>query len=68
MWALWGIAVLFLTVGSVGEGWAVEQFLDALDGNPPDWSLVYGHGHHDSGLDERLFTLNREQDAKRVAL
>jgi len=99
MWALWGIAVLFLTVGSVGEGRAedaigtkplltiarkdlhsilppdchilidphsIEQFLDALDGNPPDWSLVYGHGHHDSGLDERLFTLNREQDAKRV--
>ena len=98
MWALWVIAVLFLTVGSVGEGWAeeaigtrplltiahkdlhiilppdchilidphsIEQFLDALDGNPPDWGLVYGHGHHDSAHDERLFTLNRERDAKR---
>ncbi len=99
MWALWVIAVLFLTAGSVGEGWAedaigarplltiahkdlhtilppdchilidphsIEQFLDALDGNPPDWGLVYGHGHHDPGHDERLFTLNRERDAKRA--
>ena len=99
MRALWVIAVLFLTVGSVGEGWAedaigtrslltiarkdlhsilppdchilidphsIEQFLDALDGYPPDWGLVYGRGHHDPGLDERLFTLNRERDAKRA--
>jgi len=99
MWALWGIAVLALTVGSVGEGWAedalgtrplltvapknlhtilpsgcyilidphsIEQFLDALDGTPPDWGLVYGHGHHDIAHDERLFTLNRERDAKRA--
>ena len=99
MWALWGIAVLFLTVGSVGEGRAedalgtrplltiapkdlhtilppdshilidprsIEQFLDALDETPPDWSLVYGHGHHGSARDERLFTLNRERDAKRA--
>jgi len=99
MWVLWVIAVLFLTVGSVGEGWAedaigtrplltiahkdlhsilppdchilidphsIEQFLDALDGNPPDWGLVYGHGHHDPDHDERLFTLNRERDAKRA--
>ena len=98
MWALCVIAVLLLTVGSVGEGWAedtlgtrplltiarkdlhtilpadcyilidphsIERFLDALDGNPPDWSLVYGHGHHDPALDERLFTLNRDRDAKR---
>ncbi len=98
MWALWVIAVLSLTVGSVGEGWgedtigsrplltirrselstilppdyrilidpySIEQFLDALDGTPPDWGLVYGHGHHDPGHDERLFTLNRERDSKR---
>ena len=98
MWALWVIAVLFLTVGSVGGGWAedaigtrplltiarkdlhtilpsdchilidphsIEQFLDVLDGNPPDWGLVYGHGHHDPALDERLFMLNRDRDAKR---
>jgi hypothetical protein len=99
MWALWVIAVLFLTGGSVREGWAedaigtrplltiarkdlhrilppdchiligshsIEQFLEALDGTPPDWGLVYGHGHRDSALDERLFTLNRERDAKRT--
>ena len=99
MWALCVITVLFLTVGSVGEGWAedaigtrplltiarkdlhtilppdchflidphaIEQFLDALDGSPPNWGLVYGRGHHDSDHDERLFTLNRERDAKRV--
>ena len=99
MWVLWVIAVLFLTVGSVGEGWAedaigtrplltiahkdlhtilppdchilidphsIEQFLDALDGNPPDWGLVYGHGHHDPDINERLFTLNRNRDAKRA--
>jgi hypothetical protein len=99
MWALWLVAVLLLTVGPVGEGWAedaigtrplltiapkdlhtilppdchilidphsIEQFLDVLDGKPPDWGLVYGHGHHDPALDERLFTLNRDRDAKRA--
>ena len=45
---------------------SIEQFLDALDKTPPDWGLVYGHGHHDSARDERLFTLNRERDAKRA--
>ena len=98
MRALWVIVILFLTVGSVGEGWAedalgmrplltiarkdlptilpldchilidprsIEELLDALDGSPPNWDLVYGHGHHDSSLDERLFSLNRERDAKR---
>jgi hypothetical protein len=99
MRALWVITVLFLAVGSAGDGWAedalgtrplltitrkdlftvlppdshiltdphsIEQLLDTLDGNPPDWGLVYGHGHHDSGLDERLFALNRERDTKRA--
>lgn len=99
MWALWGIAVLFLAVGSVGEGRAedalgarplltiapkdlhtilppnahilldprsIEQFLDALDKSPPDWDLVYGHGHHNSDHDDRLFALNRERDVKRA--
>jgi len=45
---------------------SIEQFLDALDERPPIWNVVYGRGHHDSGLDERLFTLNRERDAKRA--
>ena len=99
MRALWVITILFLTIGSGGEGWtedilgtrplltfarkdlhtilpsdchilidphSIEQFLDALDGSPPDWGLVYGHGHHDPDHDERLFTLNRERDAKRA--
>jgi hypothetical protein len=44
---------------------SLEQFLEALDEAPPDWAAVYGHGHHDSGHDERLFDLNRERDAKR---
>ncbi len=99
MWSRWVIAALFLTVGSVGDGWAedaigtrplltiarkdlhtilppdchilinphsIEQFLDALDRSPPDWGLVYGHGHHDPALDERLFALNRNRDAKRA--
>ena len=46
---------------------AIEQFLDELDGAPPDWATVYGHGHHDSDHDDRLFALNRERDAKREA-
>jgi hypothetical protein len=99
MRALWVIAILLSTVGSIGEGWAedalgmrplltiarkdlptilppdchilidprsIEELLDALDGRPPNWDVVYGHGHHDSGLDERLFSLNRERDAKRA--
>jgi hypothetical protein len=44
---------------------AIERFLDELDGDPPDWQTVYGHGHHDPGHDDRLFALNRERDAKR---
>lgn len=43
----------------------IEQFLAALDGTPPDWAQLYGHGHHDPGHDERLFALNRERDARR---
>lgn len=43
----------------------IEQFLAALDGSPPDWAQVYGHGHHDPGHDDRLFALNRERDARR---
>jgi hypothetical protein len=93
------MVVLFLAVGSIGEGWAedslgvrplqkiapkdlhkilpadshhlidprsIEEFLDALDTNPPDWGLVYGHGHHNPERDERLFSLNRERDAQRA--
>jgi hypothetical protein len=45
---------------------AIEAFLVALEGAPPDWATVYGHGHHDPGHDERLFNLNRERDAARA--
>ena len=45
---------------------SIEQFLAVLDGAPPDWAMVYGHGHHDPEHDERLFMLNRERDAKRA--
>ncbi|HKC92646.1 MAG TPA: hypothetical protein VKB81_01370 [Nitrospira sp.] len=45
---------------------SVEQFLIELDVSPPDWAMVYGHGHHDPGHDDRLFELNRERDAKRA--
>ena len=44
---------------------AIEAFLTALDGVPPDWATVYGHGHHDPGHDDRLFNLNRDRDAAR---
>lgn len=44
---------------------AIEAFLAALEGAPPDWATVYGHGHHDPEHDERLFSLNRERDAAR---
>ncbi len=44
----------------------IEEFLIALDGQPPDWRALYGNGHGDSGLDDRLFALNRERDAKRA--
>jgi hypothetical protein len=43
----------------------IEAFLASLEGTPPDWATVYGHGHHDPGHDERLFNLNRERDAAR---
>jgi hypothetical protein len=44
---------------------AIEAFLPALDGTPPDWAEVYGHGHHDPDHNDRLFNLNRERDAAR---
>ncbi len=44
---------------------AIEQFLRELDGAPPDWVTLHGHGHEDPAHDERLFNLNRERDTKR---
>lgn len=48
------------------EPQTIEDFLSALDGQPPDWRVVYGYGHGDPGLDDRLFALNRERDQKRL--
>ena len=48
------------------EAEAIERFLSELDGAPPDWGTVYGHGHGDAGHDERLFQLNRDRDTKRA--
>jgi len=48
------------------ERQAIEAFLVALEGTPPDWATVYGLGHHDPDHDERLFNLNRERDAARA--
>ena len=45
---------------------AIEEFLEELDGAPPDWAALYGHGHHDPGHDDRLFAFNRERDSHRV--
>ena len=44
---------------------AIEAFLSALDGQPPDWATVYGAGHHEPEHDERVFQLNRDRDAGR---
>ncbi|HEU4686297.1 MAG TPA: hypothetical protein VFS39_17455, partial [Nitrospira sp.] len=44
---------------------SIERFLEALDGQPPDWQVVYGAGHHDPEHDDRVFALNRERDAQR---
>jgi hypothetical protein len=44
---------------------AIEDFLVALDHAMPDWPVVYGAGHHDQRLDDRLFQLNRDRDERR---
>jgi len=45
---------------------AIEGFLEALDGYPPDWPAIYGEGHHDPGHDDRLFQVNRVRDDRRA--
>lgn len=45
------------------EAPAIERFLEAVDGTPPDWASILGAmDHHTS---ERLFALNRERDRLR---
>jgi len=43
---------------------AIEQFLEALDGSPPDWAAL--HGAHGDRHDDSLFALNRERDRLRA--
>ena len=43
---------------------AIEKFLVALDGAPPDWAKL--HGSHGDRHEERLFALNRERDLSRA--
>ena len=43
---------------------AIENFLEALDGAPPNWAEL--HGKHGDRHDERLFALNRERDRVRL--
>ncbi|HET6675586.1 MAG TPA: hypothetical protein VFG71_09615 [Nitrospiraceae bacterium] len=47
------------------EAEAIEAFLETLEETLPDWSVVYGRGHHDPQFDERLFQLNRNRDERR---
>ncbi len=42
----------------------IEQFLEELDGAPPDWPEI--HGNHEHPDDESLFALNRERDRLRA--
>jgi len=42
---------------------AIEMFLDAIDGTPPNWKHLYGDDG--AGHDERLFAVNRERDRLR---
>ncbi|WP_447597945.1 hypothetical protein [Nitrospira sp. Nam80] len=43
----------------------VEAFLADLEETIPDWTVVYGRGHHDPEFDDRLFQLNRSRDERR---
>ncbi len=47
----------------LGEAGTMEAWLDALDGQPPDWTALLGPSGQ--GDDDRLFALNRERDAYR---
>jgi len=43
---------------------AIEKFLEALDGSPPNWVVL--HGEDGMRHDEMLFALNRERDRLRA--
>ncbi|MGD9728746.1 MAG: hypothetical protein AB7G68_06395 [Nitrospiraceae bacterium] len=43
----------------------IERFLAELEETIPDWTVLYGRGHHDPELDDRLFQFNRSRDERR---
>jgi hypothetical protein len=43
---------------------AIEKYLEALDGSPPNWAEL--HGKDGARHDEMLFALNRERDRLRA--
>src|SRR5574338_220183 len=43
----------------------IESFLADLEETIPDWTVLYGRGHHDPEFDDRLFQLNRSRDERR---
>ena len=43
---------------------SIEEFLEELDGAPPDWPEI--HGNHEQPDDESLFALNRDRDRLRA--
>src|SRR5437867_8650587 len=43
---------------------AIETFLEALDGTPPDWAGL--HGRDGARHDEQLFALNQQRDRLRA--
>lgn len=59
-------AIISKDIQFLDDASSIDTFLTVLDGHPPDWPAVYGHGHHDPGHDDRLFALNRERDAIRA--
>lgn len=59
-------AIISKDIHFLDDASSIDTFLTVLDGHPPDWPAIYGHGHHDPGHDDRLFALNRERDASRA--
>ncbi len=57
---------VFLPMGTrlLRDPLAIEEFLQELDGAPPDWPEIHGNYEHPD--DESLFVLNRERDRLRV--
>jgi hypothetical protein len=57
---------LFLPMGThlLRDAVEIEEFLQELDGVPPDWPEIHGRSEHPD--EESLFLLNRERDRLRA--